>query len=108
MGLSVIWPAVAMAASTSDEEAAAAALIAIPFILIWLIWMLFIFLFWFLMMIFVFGGMILWVFMLVDVVRREFPKKDDKMVWVLILAFTGAIGAIIYYFVGRKQGKIVK
>lgn len=43
----------------------------------------------------VLGSMILWIWMLVDVVKRK-PAND--VVWVLIIALTGLIGAVIYLF----------
>lgn len=63
------------------------------------------FLFWF---IFFIAGILLtifWIFMLVDVTKREFKKEDDKIVWVLVVALTGIIGAIVYYFIIKKESK---
>jgi len=51
------------------------------------------------------GAMIFWIMMLVDVTKRKFPKKEDKTVWVLVVALTGVIGALIYYFIAKKKGK---
>jgi prolipoprotein diacylglyceryltransferase len=49
-------------------------------------------------------GFVLWIVMLIDCVKREFPKENDKMVWILVLALTNWIGGFIYYFViYRKQ-----
>ena len=59
-------------------------------------------LFWLFWMTFVFGGMIFWIYMLVDVAKREFPKPDDKTVWILVVALTGVIGALIYYFAIKR------
>ena len=44
-----------------------------------------------------------WIWMLVDVVTREFPG-DEKVIWVLVLCLVGPIGALIYFFVGRSRG----
>ena len=103
--LYLLFPALALAAESglSDKEAA---LVFTPFIVLWGLWMLFIFVFWLAMMVFLVGGAILWIFMLIDVIKREFKGKDEKLVWVLILVLTGVIGAFIYYFYGRKQGVI--
>lgn len=46
---------------------------------------------------------IFWIFMLVDCAKRNFKKDNDKVVWILILVFTGIIGAIIYYFVVKNK-----
>ncbi len=55
-------------------------------------------------------GMIFWIFMLIDVIKRDendFPGsgKDQKLMWVLLVIFTSYIGGFIYYFmVYRKEG----
>jgi len=55
-------------------------------------------------------GIIIWIFMLIDVIKRgekDFPGKDtnQKLLWVLVIVFTSYIGSLIYYFlVYRKQG----
>lgn len=48
---------------------------------------------------------IFWILMLVDVVQRNFKKDNDKIIWVLIIIFTGVIGAIIYYYLVKKKNK---
>lgn len=45
-------------------------------------------------------GTIFWIFMLVDCAKREF---DSKVAWILILALTGVIGAILYYFIVKRK-----
>ncbi|MCD6361671.1 MAG: PLDc_N domain-containing protein [Armatimonadetes bacterium] len=59
---------------------------------------------WLLMFAFIIGMMALWVWMIVDVVRRQFEDDNTRLMWVLIVVLAGWVGAIIYYFVGRKQG----
>ena len=39
---------------------------------------------------------------LVDILRNEF-NGNDKLIWVLIILFLWIIGAILYFFIGRKQ-----
>ncbi len=46
--------------------------------------------------------------MLIDVLRRKFPDENDKIVWVLVLLFANLIGVIIYFFIGRKRGNLIK
>ena len=41
-----------------------------------------------------------WVWMVVDCVKRSF---DDKTLWMLIIFLLSYLGAILYYFVKRKQ-----
>ena len=55
-------------------------------------------------------GVVLWVFMLIDVVKRDdkdFPAKGEnqKLIWILVVVLTSYIGAGIYYFlVYKKKG----
>ncbi len=44
--------------------------------------------------------LIFWVWMLIDCIKRDF---ENKVVWILILVFTGILGAIIYYFVVKRK-----
>ena len=45
-----------------------------------------------------------WVWMLIDAVQRDFGEGSEKIVWILVLVFTGIIGALIYFFAGRSRG----
>ncbi len=49
---------------------------------------------------------IFWLVELIDVVRRRFPEPSTKIIWVLVVIFTHFIGALVYCFVGRKQGTL--
>lgn len=66
---------------------------------------LFIIFFW----LFVFIAMILlfifWIFMIVDVAKRQFKKENDKIAWILVVILAGYIGAIVYYFVIKREDK---
>ena len=46
---------------------------------------------------------VFWIFMIVDVAKRNFKKENDKIMWVLIIIFTGIIGSLIYYFLVKKK-----
>ncbi len=96
---------VASSSSAGDAESLAALAIALPFMFIWIFWMLLILFFWGFMIVFTVGGSILWILMLIDLVKRDFKKKDEKIIWVLLLTLTGVVGAIVYYFVVKKSGK---
>ena len=55
------------------------------------------------LIIFVFVFLLLWVGMLVDCLKRDddkfaFGGKYAKPIWILVIIFTGLIGALIYYF----------
>lgn len=48
----------------------------------------------------------LWIWALVDCVRREFPGANDKVTWVLVICLANWLGAIIYLALGRPQGRL--
>lgn len=48
---------------------------------------------------------IFWIFMIVDCAQREFKNPNDKVLWILIIVLVHWIGAIIYYFVVKRQDK---
>lgn len=39
---------------------------------------------------------------LIDIIKNEFTG-NNKLIWILIVLFTGIIGAILYYFLGKKH-----
>ena len=45
-----------------------------------------------------------WLWMLIDAIQRDFGEGSMKIVWILVIVFTGAIGAAVYFFVGRSMG----
>lgn len=44
-----------------------------------------------------------WVWALVDAITNEPSEGNDKLIWVLVIIFTGFIGALIYFFLRRPQ-----
>lgn len=46
-----------------------------------------------------------WIWMLVDSIKRNYKEDSMRIVWVLVIIFTGIIGAIIYYFVEKRKDK---
>lgn len=40
---------------------------------------------------------------ILDVVRSEFRKDSDRILWALIVLLVPVIGPVLYYVVGRKQ-----
>jgi hypothetical protein len=48
-------------------------------------------------------SIIFWIFMLVDSIQHKYKDSNDKVVWVLVIVFTGIIGALIYYFVVKRN-----
>ena len=51
-------------------------------------------------------GLVFWIYALIDVVKREFPGENDKLIWVLVVVLASWIGALIYWFVGRSKGTL--
>jgi NADH:ubiquinone oxidoreductase subunit 6 (subunit J) len=47
-------------------------------------------------------SVVFWILMLVDCAKRKFKEPNTQIVWVLIIIFTGLIGALIYYFIIKK------
>lgn len=43
-----------------------------------------------------------WVWMLVDVIKRDFKDSNEKIIWVLVIIFTHLIGAVLYYLIVKK------
>ncbi len=48
------------------------------------------------------GVFIFWIWMLVDCATNEPSEGNEKIIWILIIIFTG-IGALIYLLVRRPQ-----
>ena len=54
-------------------------------------------------MVMVIGGIIFWVWTLIDCATKEPSQGNDKIIWILVIVFTGWIGSLIYLFVRRPQ-----
>lgn len=44
-----------------------------------------------------------WLWVLVDCVTKEPAEGDNRMIWVLVVALAGFIGAAVYFFARRPQ-----
>ncbi len=44
-----------------------------------------------------------WLWMLIDCIKNEPAEESDKMVWVIIIALTGWVGALIYLLIRRPK-----
>ena len=44
-----------------------------------------------------------WIWMLVDCLNHESSDGNDKIVWTLVIVFANWLGALIYFFVRRKE-----
>lgn len=58
------------------------------------------------LVIFCIAVFLFWLWMLIDCAKRDFPKPNDKVVWILVIIFIQIVGASIYYFmIKRKPNK---
>jgi len=46
-----------------------------------------------------------WIWMLVDCINNEPSEGNDRLVWVIVIALVGAIGALIYFIARRPTRK---
>lgn len=77
-------------------------------IVFFVLYIWFIFIIWALWMAVIVGGLILWIMMLIDVSKREFPKSEDRTLWILVVAIAGFVGAAIYYFSIKRPADKLK
>lgn len=50
------------------------------------------------------GLVVIWIWALIDAIRvpdDSYYSEGNKLIWVIVIVFTGFIGAIIYFIVGR-------
>jgi len=49
------------------------------------------------------GGTVLWIWMLIDCATNEPSEGNEKIVWILVIVFTHALGALIYLLARRPE-----
>ena len=49
-----------------------------------------------------FTTLLLMILALIDILKSEFTG-NNKIIWVILVLFTGFFGALLYFFIGRKQ-----
>ena len=49
------------------------------------------------------GGLILWIWTLIDCITNESDQGNDRIVWVVVIAVAQLIGAMIYLVVRRPK-----
>ena len=62
-----------------------------------------VFVFWMLALVVGIGSTVLWVVFLIEVLRFETDENNTKLLWALVIIFTGWLGAVIYLFVRRPE-----
>ena len=50
-------------------------------------------------------NLVLWLWALIDVIKRQFTKSSSKVIWILVIIFI-PFGPLIYLIFGRKGGTI--
>lgn len=51
-------------------------------------------------------GFALWLWALIDVIRRQFKDPNNKILWLVLIIVIPWIGSIVYLIAGRKSGEI--
>ena len=46
-----------------------------------------------------------WIWMLIDCITKEPDQGNDKIVWIIVIALTGALGALVY-LLARRPARI--
>jgi len=46
---------------------------------------------------------VFWIWMLIDAIKNPALSNTEKIVWVLVILFLHFLGAIIYFFAGRRR-----
>lgn len=60
-------------------------------------------LFWLLGGLFSLAAFAFWIWMLIDCATKEPNEGNDKLIWILIIALTHGVGALIYFLVRRPE-----
>lgn len=58
---------------------------------------------WLFMMVIVLGSIGLFIYVLIDILKSEFTNSVNKIIWLILVLFTGPLGIVLYFFIGRKQ-----
>jgi len=53
-------------------------------------------------MILILFGVLIPIIALIDVLRNNFTE-NNKLIWILVILFTGLIGTLLYLMLGTKQ-----
>ena len=56
-------------------------------------------------MVVMFGSFIFWAWALFDLLKSNFKDSTNKLIWLLVVFFLYAFGALLYFFIGRQQKK---
>ncbi len=42
---------------------------------------------------------------LIDILKSDFTKSVNKIVWIIVVLFIPILGSILYFVIGKKQKK---
>lgn len=48
---------------------------------------------------------VFWIRMIIDCAKRNFRGENEKVVWILVIALLGILGAAVYYFAVKPSDK---
>jgi formate hydrogenlyase subunit 3/multisubunit Na+/H+ antiporter MnhD subunit len=48
-------------------------------------------------------SVVFWIWMLIHAIQNRGLTDTEKIIWVLVIALLHAVGALIYFFVGRPK-----
>ncbi|MFA5857397.1 MAG: PLDc N-terminal domain-containing protein [Candidatus Pacearchaeota archaeon] len=48
---------------------------------------------------------IFWILMIIDCLQRKFQGDSEKTAWILVLIFLQFFGAVLYYFIIKRNDK---
>lgn len=51
------------------------------------------------------GSFIFWAWALIDILKSDFKDSINKLIWLLVVFFLYALGALLYVIIGRNQKK---
>ena len=49
------------------------------------------------------GYLFIWIKTIVEIAKSRFTDETSRIIWLLVVAFCGLIGMILYYAIGRKN-----
>jgi hypothetical protein len=52
---------------------------------------------------FILAATVFWIIMLIHALTNRSLTDVQKLIWVIVIFFLHGLGALIYFFVGRKQ-----
>jgi hypothetical protein len=46
---------------------------------------------------------VIWIWALIDAIKNPALDSNMRLIWILVLVFTGVLGAIVYLLIGRSK-----